>query len=677
MVEEAKRYVLSHSAPVMGYNTFRRVLKAKNKHRSWLESEELKRQREKFRTDIAVSEMEEFIKLYEKPFLKLMRFGADYLYEIGVESVPPGSAAGDRSFVLMSSDAAAKALFDEYRECAWGDKKAKEFFEELDFPDYFLLDRDILHPAATEMAEAAGQEIEATTIDEARHDYRDTLRFGIGPEIGTEKFIEQGLGFGYQGLVGLVEEVVDYLFSEGRPNEMLRERLWARLFELSSRSEELEKALDRGMALARFGQTLRFHTDVRSGAVELHQEDIEFLRGLMVELAQTKGGVGDPRTQMLLLMNDVREMADQLKALLVGEARALLGKHVSADQLEPPTILKESDAELRLATVRAMLCLDLAPNFQASVAAMAGREPEIDEILEDFVAMAGRDEERQVAVAGVQRALDSQRQKLGLKGRSTDALHPDHHILGDLQETVSRIQSLLPQRMHGLSSDTGTALRKAIRDFERLRSNNPSDPTQLGALAIVLVRLDRADNYWELLDLVRGMGDYAIGYLIKQGLNSYFTPGLLRVVNQVEPGTIRSSALSLAEELSGCQGLDRLVSQRTTNENMIASVRKRRADEAERPPSRDEKVDGADDSPIRRFYQRQRLQVVKKQIQADVKVYADLRANGYTNEDILLAVDWTSRNIPTAKQFRMVKLCIDEALESRLESASADPVPVT
>ena len=79
MVEEAKRYVLSHSVAVLGYNRFRRILKARNKHRNWLESEELKSQREQFNSDIAVSEMEEFTKLYEKPFMKLMRSGADYL----------------------------------------------------------------------------------------------------------------------------------------------------------------------------------------------------------------------------------------------------------------------------------------------------------------------------------------------------------------------------------------------------------------------------------------------------------------------------------------------------------------------------------------------------------------------------------------------------------------------
>ena len=573
MVEEAKRYVLSHSVAVMGYNRFRRILRARNKHRSWLESEELKSQRKQFNSDIAVSEMEEFIKLYEKPFMKLMRSGADYLYEVGVEDVP---ANGDPSFVLMSSDAAAKALFDEYREHMWGEKKSKEFFEELNFPDYFLLDRDILHPAAKEMAEMYGQQIEASTIDEARHDYRDTLRFGIGTEIGTEKFVEQAIAFGYEGLAGLVQEIVDYLFAAGRPNEMLKKRMEARLFELSSRPEELEEALDHGMTLARFGQTLRFYTDVRSGTIELHQEDIDFLRGLMVQLAQTKAKSGDTRTQMLLLMNDVEEMADQLKALLLGEAKTLLDKHVTVEQLEPPTVLKESDAELQLAMVRAMLCLDLAPNFQAAIAAMAGRDPAINAILEDFVAMCGRDEKRQVAVTGVQRALDSQRQELGLQGRATTDLHPDHHILGDLQETVSAIQSMLPQRLHGATSDTGTALRKAMRDFDRVRNANPADPDQLGALAMVLVRLDRTENYSELLDQVRGMGDYALGYLIQQGLNSYYTPGLLRVINEVKPGTIRSNALELAEKLSRCQNLARLVSQRTTNANMLESMRERR-----------------------------------------------------------------------------------------------------
>lgn len=185
---------------------------------------------------------------------------------------------------------------------------------------------------------------------------------------------------------------------------------------------------------------------MRSGTIELHQEDIDFLRGLMVQLAQTKAKSGDTRTQMLLLMNDIEEMADQLKALLLGEAKTLLGKHVTVEQLEPPTVLKESDAELQLAMV----------------------------------------------------------------------------------------------------------------------------------LAMVLVRLERTENYSKLLGQIRGMGDYALGYLIQQGLNSYYTPGLLRVINEVKPGTIRSNALELTEKLSGFQDLARLVRQRTTNANMLESMRERR-----------------------------------------------------------------------------------------------------
>ena len=211
-----------------------------------------------------------------------------------------------------------------------------------------------------------------------------------------------------------------------------------------------------------------------------------------------------------------------------------------------------------------------------------------------------------------------------------------------------------------------------MRDFESVRRDNPADPDQLGALAMVLVRMDRAKNYAKLLDQVRAMGDCAIGYLLQKGLDSYYTPGLLRVLNEVEPGTIRANTLVLAEELSGCQDLDRLVSRRTTNENMIGRVRKRRADEPESTPRRVEKADSSGEGLIRRFYKLQQRPVETSQIEADVKIYDDLRASGYSPDEVLHAVGWTFRNIPSAKQFRMVKLCIAEALESRSNSAGAD-----
>jgi hypothetical protein len=272
--------------------------------------------------------------------------------------------------------------------------------------------------------------------------------------------------------------------------------------------------------------------------------------------------------------------ADQLKALLVGEASRLLGFHVGREQIEPPTILQDIEAELERVMVEAMLCLDLAPNFQAAVLKMAGRGPGAEEVLEDFIERAGRDMGRQIAVIGVQGALDAQRQKIGLQAKSRDNLHPDHAILGDLYEKVNTILGMLSERLHLATSNSSTALRKAMREFDNIRRQGPTNPDQLGALAMVLLRLDRCENYSDLLEQVRAMGGYAVGYLIKPPKSlPFYTPGLMRVVDEIGPEAepIGTNALALAEELSGIKGWVNMKTRRTTSPQLLEDIKSRRA----------------------------------------------------------------------------------------------------
>jgi len=120
---------------------------------------------------------------------------------------------------------------------------------------------------------------------------------------------------------------------------------------------------------------------------------------------------------------------------------------------------------------------------------------------------------------------------------------------------VAQIVEQLPERLHEGTSDKITPLRRAMREFENIRRASPTHPNQLGALAMVLVRLDRCERYEELLGHVRWMGEYAVGNLVGKGLNRFYTPGLLRVIDEVGPEyePIGTNAVSLAEELTGVE----------------------------------------------------------------------------------------------------------------------------
>jgi hypothetical protein len=55
----------------------------------------------------------------------------------------------------------------------------------------------------------------------------------------------------------------------------------------------------------------------------------------------------------------------------------------------------------------------------------------------------------------------------------------------------------------------------------------------MGMLAMVLVRLDRHPDCEALLEEILWMGDHAVGVLFSAGLNSFYTPGLLRVIDEI------------------------------------------------------------------------------------------------------------------------------------------------
>ena len=70
LVESVRQMLLDRYSKVIGYNTFRRLLGAKNGHRSSYVSPTLKERREKLGLNAPINELEEFTQLYEPRFLK-------------------------------------------------------------------------------------------------------------------------------------------------------------------------------------------------------------------------------------------------------------------------------------------------------------------------------------------------------------------------------------------------------------------------------------------------------------------------------------------------------------------------------------------------------------------------------------------------------------------------------
>ena len=553
MIEEGKRFMMERSVAILGYSAVRRLLREKNKHRSSYESRELLKKKEELGLDVAVSEVDEFLREYEPRLLRAMRFGGDG--RLG--------AALEKSFREMEPDAIAKALYNEYREEVWAARKAEELCEEMNFPDFFLLDRDIVHPAAREMAEVAGQDAAPQNMDEARHDYRDVERFGYAVQLGRERFIQQAVQFAPEGIKGLIEEISIPLLKEGKLDETLLD--WARniLGDMASKSKNFYLALEPVIDLFRFRETMRFFVDVEEGRRQMQVENFEPMRVLLIGLVSMKAGRDMTRLQLINSLKTAEALLEQLKVVLYSMAKDVVGKEKVPPLYEEGVdwnkvfgeILGELEAQIEMGLVNATLCLDLAPDYQRIVRQLADRGQKTRAWMRQFLEAVAGDPEQQMVAVNVRRALEGH----GEGGEALGEVHEDSEILGNLVERVDAVIDLLPERMHTCTAGSLTSLRKAMKEFEEIKRRFPTDPQQLGPLAMVLIRLDRADHYAALLEQILWMGKYAIGERkeVKEigpagrtFTRVFYSPGLLKIMDE-DVGGIWDKAEELVREMQG------------------------------------------------------------------------------------------------------------------------------
>ena len=586
LVEAVRLRALEHRTTVVGYSTFRRLLRQRNRHRSSYESPDLMAQRERHGlTDMPVNELQEFTMLYEPRFVRDLGRLLASVHGGSQELMMQDAAGVEQRVVLnpenaeaLSSDAVAKLMYDEHYQEVWAQRKSGELFEEMGYPDFFLLDRDILHPIAREMAEAEGQAVEPQSMDEARHDYRDHMRFGIGTSFGLEKLLTIAPVFGADGIQGLIEEILLPFFDSGQTDKRLEEPVRAAIGRKTSRASQLYIYYGRAFDLIRFRDLLSYWKAVRGGERILHVEDMDVLRRIDIMLAATKGTALDAtRIQVINQIDDVQELFDNLRALLVSEAKRLFddvmddddrcGTHPhnpifdhfndwtfdpTGDHVAPPfAVWNLLDEQLELAVTRATLCLDLSEDYARSVTRLLSRGELARTVVREYVDSVRSDPTLQIVVQTVNAAL-------GIEGEISeeqiDGALDDAAMLAEMATRVSSIVDGLPERLHAGTTGTVSPVRRALREFEQARRRHPTDPEQLAHLAMVLVRLNQVDNYDQLLDEIRWMGRHAIGKVVRGSPLPEITPGLLRVAELAGAegeGEIQRMAGELAEEIMG------------------------------------------------------------------------------------------------------------------------------
>ena len=599
MVEAVRQRVLDGGTTIVGHTTFRQMLRRRNRHRSAYESPDLRKWRKKCgMEDAPINEVEAFTKLYEPKFVQglsaiLARSDGDAISAIGAHSLGlDREEATERILELrqegteaLSSDAVAKLLYDDDEEEEWGALKSKELFEELDFPDFFLLDRDILHPAAKDMAEAAGQETEAQTMDEARHDYRDCMRFGIGTSFGLEKLLALAPRFGADGILGLMDEIVSPFFDTGQIDKTLAEAARS-VGAHASKPSDFYIHLGRGLDLVRMRDIFEFWRAVGTGERILRLPDLEMMKIAATTIAAARSQTfdttimqvideADHLDKMILTPKSPPSASPALRGLILGEAHRLFDDNLELDdrvptiparmavfdhlraRLDAParepderpgvTVFQVLAEQLEMAVVQAALCLDLLPEYPRQVARLVQRGEIGQRMVREYVervearAAAGADvSEQEVVIARARQALAG----------DEAAGEQDETLVGIVQR-VDDLLGRIPDRFHAFTSGRVSPFRKAMKELQQVRKRHPTSPELLGYLAMVLVRLDRADDYEELLDEVRSLGRHAVGEVLWRRPDWRFprrTPGLLKLADE---GDFEETALALAEQISG------------------------------------------------------------------------------------------------------------------------------
>lgn len=568
LIRTAKKMMARQRVQILGYSAVRRIVRHRNKHRSSFESPAMLEKKEETGLAVAINELEEFIDEYEEPLLRAMRFGGDG--RLG--------AMLDKSFQDLEPDPIAKALYNSYQQELWAMRKADELAGEQGFPDFFLLDRDVVHPAAREMAAIEGQTVAPQNMDEARHDYNDALRFDQLPEQATEALCRQAAVFGPAGIEGLIEEFVAHIFIDGKYNAPLLAQARRELGQLSSRRKNVFVYLESGIELLRFREVMKFYADVRAKRRKLELEDVEFIRVILIAMAAAKSAAYDmTKLELINSIVKVDELFDQFVSLLVGEAGRLCGRKVYRPEIDDlETWLNEHEGvwvaetaglageiadALEVAIVRTALCLDLSADYQRMVRDLVARGPKAESIIEGFltdaVAMEDGDidpqaVEQQGVLVAARRALEVAKIARGEKVELAGREHEDAELLINMVQRVDAILEVLPEKPHAATSGSMTSLRKATKEFEDIKRRFPADPDQLALLAMMLVRMDRAENYEEFLGHVRWMEKYALGERIERLGKVWYTPGLLKVIDEEGPGSgpIAESAAALVGALA-------------------------------------------------------------------------------------------------------------------------------
>lgn len=396
--------------------------------------------------------------------------------------------AWDRRLLERDPYDVADEVFDEGVERQWAAWKVDAITHTFSFPTYFALDRDIVHPAAYDLAARYGQATAPATVDQIVHDLGDAARFRLGRQVKTEPLLDQLIDLGAPGIRA---------FAEACATERAAQRLVI-----------TDHYYDGYDSVARFRKKLQdWSSDLPPELGVGHTFDD--LRNLLV-VAHIQDEMQRFRALPEVDQGEWRLFLRDLVYRLIGIYRPYVDEAEKERMLTTPayyTPAQQVDAWCELA--RSLLPADDVKRCNALLVAIL-------------------------------RQLRRHREFHGLFLTQARALSgtPDIDFGADRRQQIARLEELIPEQAYRTSSDP-QALYRRLEAFRRLRRDEPDSQELLPLVAGIFVRLDGAPNYAELIDVVRRLGDAA-------------QPPLEEIVEAIGVGderraTIRQTAMTLLE----------------------------------------------------------------------------------------------------------------------------------
>ncbi|HJP31871.1 MAG TPA: hypothetical protein QGF95_15090 [Candidatus Latescibacteria bacterium] len=405
---------------------------------------------------------------------EFMQFYRHYFWDFyewnrpGVENRPSENTSMQEQATVQSYDVllrdpyqVANSTYSERRESAWGAQKIDAVKEAFGYPDDYLVDRDIVHKIALERATALGQPLEPLSVEDLIHDLTDVARFNVDRQAQTDTLVARLLATGLPGLVAFYDAVAE------------------------------EHAVGKA-----------YLTEVAGDfdAVEVFREKIQ-------ELSST-GPPGVPNS----VSNDVR---DYLAVRLLRH----IGDEFDGFMQLPKRDRIEGRYFLRTLTLKALELSrpDLDEATREEMVAPPAKHDGPSHHVSKLAEVAGgvlrrQPEEREPDLLfNIVRKMDRHERYHDLLLQQARELRQDGSVDwgGDQRATVGDLRGVVPDNAHTLSSDPA-GVRARLNRFDYLRRRSPDSEQLLVLVVGVLIRLDRMDEYEDMIQRVIDVGDAAI-----------------------------------------------------------------------------------------------------------------------------------------------------------------------